>query len=175
MGNLVAADITVTLLTQRRNNGRNYFNVKLAFGDSSKTYPAGGVPVDISKLGCPNIVESLVIYDTGISGYNWSYDRINKKLVAIQAAGGSTATHNHVLFLKDAAQADGATTRVNTAAANKLGANTGTSISVAGVADTSGNGGIVSAAALSIAAAPGAEPSAVAIVAQTLKVEIIGW
>lgn len=169
MADLAASDITVTIVKARRVEGRPHNKCKLAFGDGAKTYPAGGIPINIGAVGCPNIVESLVIYDKGTSGYQWTYDTVNKKLICMQAPAQS---HNHALFLKDAAQADGAGNRVNAAASNKLGANTGTSISVVGVADTSGNGGIVTAA---LAAAGLTEASTIAIAAQTLHCEVIGW
>lgn len=57
--------------------------------------------------------------------------------------GSALGTHTHDLFLKDAAVADGATTRVN-AGTNLLGANTGSDITVAG---SGANGGIVAASA----------------------------
>lgn len=161
MANLAASDITVTINTRRRNNGRNFFNVTLAFGDGVKTYPAGGVPITIGNVGCPNIVESCDVYDAGNTGLNWSYDTTNKKLVASQSPA-----HTHNLLLKNAAVADGATTRVN-AGANLLGANTGADLTVTG---SGANGGVVA-----VAAGVLSEPSTVAIAAQTLKCEIIGW
>lgn len=57
--------------------------------------------------------------------------------------GSALGTHTHNLLLKDAAVADGATTRVN-AGTNLLGANTGSDITVAG---SGANGGIVAASA----------------------------
>ena len=174
MADIAATDITVTFLDKRRHDGRSYFNVQLAFGNGALTYPAGGVPISIGAVGTPTSLESLIVYDKGTSGYDWTYDRTNKKLVAIQGAGGSTAAHTHSLFLNNADVVDGATTRVN-AGTDLLGANTGTDISVAGVADTTGHGGVVQAAALSVAAAAGSQPSAVAIAAQVLKCEIVGW
>lgn len=166
MANIAASDITVTLLKQwREDNGQHRVNVSLAFGDGVLTYPAGGVPISIGALGCPNIIESLIVYDKGTSGYAWSYDRTNKKLVAIQAP---VQTHSHSLSLKNAAVADSANSRVN-AGTNLLGANTGSDITVAG---GGANGGVASA---TLAAAPGSEPSAVAIAAQVLKCEVKGW
>lgn len=58
-------------------------------------------------------------------------------------AGSALATHTHDLLLKDAAVADGATTRVN-AGANLLGANTGGNLTITG---SGANGGIVAASA----------------------------
>ena len=166
MANLAASDIVVTLVNQRKNEaGRVSNNLKLAFGNGALTYPAGGVPVSKGSFGCPNVIESLVIYAKGTSGYEWSFDKVNSKLVAIQAPA---QTHSHALSLKNAAVADGATTRVN-AGTNLLGANTGSDISVAG---GGANGGVASSV---LAAAAGAEPSAVAIAAQVLYCEVVGW
>lgn len=165
MADIAASDITTTFLNRRHVEGRSHFNVQLAFGNSTLTYPAGGIPISISALGCPNVVESLVVYDKGTSGYAWTYDRTNKKLVAIQAP---VQTHTHDILLKNAAVADGATTRVN-AGANLLGANTGGDLTVTG---GGANGGVVST---TLAAAAGSQPSTVAIAAQTLKCELIGW
>lgn len=163
MSNLAASDIAVTILPYglRKSADRNKYNLQLVFGDGVKTYPAGGVPVDISKLGCPTVVESLTVYDKGTSGYAWTYDATNKKLVAMQSP-----SHTHNMLYKNAAVADGATTRVN-AGANLLGANTGSDITVTG---GGANGGIVLSTALA-----NSEPSAVAIAQQTLKVEVVGW
>lgn len=165
MADLAATDITITVLNLRQHDGRKYFNLKLAFGDGALTYPAGGVPITKAKFGCPNTIESLTVYDKSTSGYEWSYDATNEKLVAMQAPA---QTHSHTLNFKNAAVADGATTRVN-AGTNLLGANTGTDIAVAGAG---ASGGVASA---TLAAAALGQPSTVAIAAQTLKVEIVGW
>lgn len=85
MGNLVAADITTTMLHQRRNNGRSYFSVKLVFGDGSKTYPSGGVPVTSKTFGMPVIAESVSFYDVGGSGFIWQYDKVNSKIRCLES------------------------------------------------------------------------------------------
>lgn len=158
---LAASDVTVTILNRRRENARNFFNVQLAFGDGALTYPAGGIPLTKAKLGCPNALESMIVHSKGTSGYGFSYDPVNEKLVMSQSPA-----HSHVLNLKNAAVADGATTRVN-AGTNLLGAGTGSDIAIAG---GGANGGIANSVA-----APGSEPTGVAIAAQMVRVEIIGW
>lgn len=61
--------------------------------------------------------------------------------------GSALTAHTHTLYLANGAVSDGATTRVN-AGTNLLGANTGSNISVAGIAAASGTaGGIVQASA----------------------------
>lgn len=162
MANLVAADVTFTTKNLRRmGNSRVANRIQLAFGDGVKTYPAGGIPITIGNLGCPNVVESLHVVEQGTSGYYFQYDSTNKKLIMIQGA-----SHTHDILLKNAAVADGATTRVN-AGANLLGANTGGDLTVTG---GGANGGVVAKAV-----GAGSEPSAVAIAAQTIVVEVLGW
>lgn len=166
MSNIAATDITLTLLTQRRSEDGRRVNVfTMAFGDGALTYPAGGVPITKAKLGCPNIIEQLTVFDKGTSGYQWTYDRTNEKLVGMQSP---VRTHTHDLLLKNAAVADGGTARVN-AGANLLGANTGGDLTITG---SGANGGIVSS---TLAAAALTELSTIAIAAQSLKVEVVGW
>jgi len=165
MANITASDVTVTIQTKRRIEGRNHNRCKLVFGDGALTYPAGGVPISKGKLGCPTIIESLKIVDKGTSGYSFSYDQSAEKIVMIQAPA---QTHSHDLLLKDSAVADGATTRVN-GDTNLLGTNAGGDVTVAG---GGANGGVQSE---TLAAKAGSEPSAVAIAAQTIEVEVIGW
>lgn len=165
MADLAASDITATLLLRKRIEGRSYFHWRLVFGDGVKTYGAGGVPITLALVGMPNIIEDLIIYDNGISVYVWSYDRVNMKLTATQAP---VQTHTHNLLLKNAAVADGASARVN-AGANLLGANTGSDLTVTG---GGANGGVVST---TLAAAGLSQISTIAIAAQTLKCEVVGW
>ena len=116
MANIAAGDITYSLLQNRSlANSKKSNLVQLVFGDGALTYPAGGVPITIAKLGCPVIVESMAVVAQGTSGYKFQYDRANAKLVMIQGDND-------------------------------------------GVAD-----------------GPGNQPSTVAIAAQTIEVEVIGW
>lgn len=166
MANIAATDITVTVLKlQKLEDSRKINHLKLAFGDGVLTYPAGGVPISLGALGCPTNIDSLEVFDDGVSAYKWIYDATNKKLVATQAPA---QTHSHTLNLKNAAVADGATTRVN-AGTNLLGANTGSDIAVAG---GGANGGV---GAATLAAAGLVQPSTIAIAAQVLKVIVIGY
>lgn len=162
MANLSAGSVTYAIQNLRRGgNSRVNNRVKLTFGDGALTYPAGGIPITIGKLGCPTVVESMHIVDQGTSGYAFQYDSVNAKLVMIQGA-----SHTHDILLKNAAVADGATARVN-AGANLLGANTGGDLTITG---GGANGGVVAKAV-----GAGSEASTIAIAAQTIYVEVIGW
>lgn len=84
MADIAAADVTYTMLTQRKlGDSRNLNRVKIEFGNASLTVPAGGIPLTIGKLGCPTNVESLIVVDQGVSGYKYQYDQSAKKLVVM--------------------------------------------------------------------------------------------
>lgn len=81
MAALAASDVSYTMLNRRKeDSSKKKFNVQIAVGDGVKTYPAGGIPLTIAKLGCPVSVESLIVYDLGGSAYQAEYDQSNKKL-----------------------------------------------------------------------------------------------
>ena len=162
MADIAGTDITYTELSNEEGGKQGRIRTfTLTFGNSTLTYGAGGVPVTLGSLGCPNAIDSLTVFDKGTSVYEWSYDRTNKKLVAFQSP-----SHTHNLLLKNAAVADSAGARVN-AGANLLGANTGGDLTVTG---GGANGGVVAVTAGGLS-----EPSTVAIAAQTLKVRVVGW
>lgn len=166
MADIAAGDVTYTVKNLRNlGNSKKHNRIQLVFGDGALTVPAGGIPLTKGKLGCPNTIESLIVVAQGTSGYQFQYVPSTEKLVVMQAPA---QTHTHDLLLKDAAVADGATTRVN-AGANLLGANTGGDLTVTG---GGANGGVVST---TLAAAALSQASTVAIAAQTIEVEVIGW
>ena len=103
------------------------------------TYATGGLAVDPHSFGMSKLKGVIPVGGIAASvGYIFAYDTVNNKLLVGNATG---AAHSHSLTLKNAAVADGATTRVN-AGTNLLGANTGSDITVAG---GGANGGVASA------------------------------
>lgn len=165
MANIAAGDVTYVLKNQRKlGDSRSMNRVELAFGDGALTYPAGGIPLTIGKLGCPTVVESLVVVDKGTSGYSFMYDQSAQKLVVWQAPA---QTHSHDLKFM-ASQTHDATVGLN---ASALGKNTATNVTVEGVNSVT-LGGVLSS---TLAAAALAQASTVAIAAQTIEVEVIGW
>lgn len=168
MANIAATDITVTILNNRTlGNSKKSVNAQLVFGDGILEYPAGGVPITKAKLGCPNVIESLVVYDSGTSGYRWTYDAANEKLVAMQAPA---QTHAHDLLIKGG-QAAASTAATAHYATDIFGKEAATDATIAKAASGT-KGGVISE---TLAAAALAQPSTVAIAAQTLKVEVVGW
>lgn len=185
MTDIASTDVTYAI-TQSTNASdmRTRRLVTLTFGNGSLTYPAGGILLLKAKLGLPNSVETFNIYDKGTSGYNFSFDKTNMKLVITQGTTSAhthtVAAHTHDLYLKEGDAVDAAGTRVN-AATDKFGANSGSSFTVAGQANgATAHGGIIGIVAgtsgsTTPTAAAGAEITGVAIAAQTLLVECVGW
>lgn len=183
MADLAATDITVTLLVQKRGENSRVRNVvKLEFGDAALTYPAGGVPITKGKLGCPTTIESLVVFDAGTSGYKWSYDAANEKLVAVQSGAVSAHTHTvahaHDLLVKGG-QASSTTNDIAHYATDILGKEAATDATILGSASAT-KGGVLTvtpttSSSGSVAAVALAQPSTVAIAAQVLRCEVVGW
>lgn len=165
MADIAAADVTYTMVNQRKlSDSRSMNRVRLAFGNGVLTYPANGIPLNIGKMGCPTVVESLIVVDKGTSGYSFMYDQSAKKLVVFQAPA---QTHTHDIKLIGGITEDATVGLSSTT----LGKNTATNVTLNG-ANSATTGGIVSA---TLAAAAMAEASTVAIAAQTIEVEVIGW
>jgi hypothetical protein len=144
--------------------------VTISFGNSTLTVPTAGIPISKGKCGCPNIIESMIVVDQGSSGYQFQYDQSAEVLFIMQAPA---QTHSHHLAFKNAVANTGsgalAAENVVTVAANKIGANTGSDINVLS-GGLSGGVSAMTQAAQALGAA-----SAVAIAAQVIEVEVIGW
>ena len=167
MASIAAGDVTYTLKTARTlGDSRKFNRVLLSFGDGILEYPAGGIPITIGKLGCPANVESMIVVDKGTSGYSFMYDQSAKKLVMTQAPA-QTHTHDVKIIAGQAA----ASTDAISAKTLTLGKESATNITIAG-ANSATLGGVVSA---TLAASADTEPSTVAIAAQAIEVEVIGF
>lgn len=167
MADIAAANVTYTILNTRKLNGnpsRKMNRVRLAFGDGALTIPSGGIPLTIGKMGCPVIVESMAIVDKGTSGYEFMYDQSTAKLVVFQAPA---QTHDHDMFILGG-QTHDATLGLNSAS---LGKNTATNITLNG-ANAATTGGVLSE---TLSAAALAQATSVAIAAQTIEVEVLGY
>jgi len=167
MANIAAGDVTYTIGKQSLlEDGRRMNKVTLAFGDGALTYPSGGIPITIGKLGCPTVVDGFKIMDKGTSGYSFSYDFANSKLLMFQAPA---QTHAHDFLVKGGTAAAGTDAlNIKSVIIGKEAATDATSLA----ADTATKGGVLSA---TLAAAAMAQASAVAVAAQSIIVEVIGW
>lgn len=105
MAGFIASDITYTIIKERRDPGQGSKNiVKLEFGDSAITYTAGGIPLTKGKMGCPVIVDSLIVVDKGVSGYSFKYDQSAEKLIVFRT-GSENAVDEQASTVAIAAQA----------------------------------------------------------------------
>lgn len=167
MADIAAANVAYTMVKQSTLADSRKMNVvKLVFGDGSLTYPSGGIPLTKGKMGCPVTIDSLVVFDQGTSGYKYQFDKTNMKLIIMQAPA---QTHGHdFTIVKGAilasselglsADATSATVNNDTIAATRV------------LAKATGP-----VASETLAAAALAQASGVAIAAQTIYVEVIGY
>lgn len=113
------------------------------------TVGVAGVPniSTVSVVGDPNQTianpSTLTQYGGAYLALQFASPSVSGTINTPTFTGSALGNHTHTLNLKDAAVADGATTRVN-AGTNLLGANTGSDITVAGAG---ANGGIANASA----------------------------
>jgi len=113
------------------------------------TYATGGIAVTPQNVGL-GAIYSMRIETAG--GYIFEYVASTGKIKAYVHSG--FGAHTHDLFFNNAEVADAATTRVNIGS-NLMGATTGADVTVTGVADTTGHGGVLQIS--SGAAGPGTE------------------
>jgi len=140
--------------------------VRLSFGNATLTVPANGIPLDKAKMGCPTVIESMHVVDQGLSGYVFQYDQSAEKLVVMRAPA---QTHAHDFLVKGGTAAAGTDAlNIKTVIIGKEAATDATSLA----ADTATKGGVLSA---TLAASALSEASALAIAAQVIEVEVIGW
>lgn len=166
MAGIGTADVTYTVKNLRRmGNSKVQNRIQLTFGDSSKTYSAGGIPLVIGSLGCPNVVESLTVVEQGTAGYLFSFISSTNKLAIFQGAG---VAHAHPIIIASNAGTSGTQAANATLALGLF--NSGAAVTVAAQAGTLG--GVAAATPTNAALA---EVTSVAIAAQTIVVEVVGW
>ena len=151
MADIAAGDVTYTLVKARTlGDSRKSNLVRLAFGNGTLTYPVGGIPITKGKLGCPVTVESIKIVDDGTSVYRFIYDQSAEKLIvykqSFKVTKGAITASTELGLSADAASA---TVNNNTIAATRT--------------------------LLSASPVDQAEATAIAIAAQTIEMEVIGW
>jgi hypothetical protein len=98
MADIAASDVTYTANNDRygksvlAGSGMRKNDVTVAFGNGALTYPAGGVPLTKAKLGCPNFLQSVEIFDaSSANGFLYKYDRTNEKIRIYQGDNDNVA------------------------------------------------------------------------------------
>jgi hypothetical protein len=107
---IAATDVTYTQRSNpqdghRRIGGFRRMRTRVQFGNASLTYPAGGVPLTAASLGCPNVVNSLVVVGQVVAAgdenvhWRWNGSTSAPKLfgAAIDATAASTDEREHEL------------------------------------------------------------------------------
>lgn len=93
MADLTAADVTVTINDQWIQEKKKYCECTVTFGDGSKTYPTGGVPMPTyEKWGMKRSLSVLMVVEANAGGYFWEYDVSVHKLRALRQGGNVALT-----------------------------------------------------------------------------------
>lgn len=92
MADLASTDLTYTQLSKSiGESGYRQFQFSIAFGNSTLTYPSGGIPLTSGKLGCPNQIRTLSIYGASSGdGITYKYDVTNNKIRLYRIAPAGT-------------------------------------------------------------------------------------
>lgn len=97
MADLAVTDVTATQVSSVISGRERKNEITLAFGDATKTYPAGGVPLSLAMLGLKRNVKSLIFADSSSGdGYVYKHDLTNNKIriytqgAVVGAAGAVT-------------------------------------------------------------------------------------
>lgn len=98
MAAIAVTDVTATLVGKTEIGKVSKTHVMdLTFGDGSLTYPTGGVPLSVSKLGMKREVDAVTIVDpSSADGFVYKWDKANNKIliyaqgVLVGAAGAQT-------------------------------------------------------------------------------------
>ena len=101
MADLTSADLTYTLLQEEMTDGsrvKRRFAITTAAGE----YPTGGLPLDNSKMGYPNVLESLIVLeqDAGDPALLYTWDRSANTIFVVEDDGtsGVPAEHANATF-----------------------------------------------------------------------------
>ena len=170
MADIAAGDVTYTVTKQRKEESGNKINsVTIAFGNSTLTYPSGGVPLTKASMGCPNAITSAVLEAANSGdGLVYKYDKTNNKIRIYRAPA---QTHSHDLKITKGAIT--ASTEIGLSA-DAASATLNNNTIAATLTLAKATNGIQSE---TLAAANLVELTAAttAVVAATLYMEVIGW
>lgn len=97
MAAIATANVTYTInKKQIADSGARTFDVSIAFGNGTLTYPSGGVPLLKGSLGCPAVISSFnITNESAGDGFTYKYDATANAIriyqVPSSAALGSAA------------------------------------------------------------------------------------
>lgn len=83
MPDIAASDVTYANVDSKIDGGEGdrHTVTDVTFGDGALTYPTGGVPLTLGKLGAPNRLITLLIDDADASnGFIYKHDSSNNKI-----------------------------------------------------------------------------------------------
>lgn len=93
MAALAASDVVYSQVSKEiGESGYRKFVMTIAFGDGALTYPAGGIPLDAGKMGCPSSIRVVDLFSpASADGYVYKYDQANNKIRIYQGDNNAVA------------------------------------------------------------------------------------
>lgn len=186
MADLAASDVTYSFdLKDAMWVGRKgkLFRGTITFGDGSKTLPSGGLPLTKGNMGCPQKITSLKVMESNAAGYLYEYDFSAEKLRLFRAGAESGSISSNSAGTPagnvaiNVADSGGTPADLNTAifaANNQFEANTTGATINTGITFTGDALGTHSHTFTGTAASF-SEATGVAVAAQVLEVEVVGY
>lgn len=184
MAYITSADVTITVLKNRilrgSPGGVRVNTVKIQFGDAALGYDATNkIPLPtFPSFGLLKELEFLKIINDGLATvkYHWSYDYVNKRLLAYVLTAAAGGSHSHDLYIPGGSTT-ATTDLVHAPDGQILNQSTG-AITITGKASTTAaatSGGVLAATVLTAGQALAELADNTAIAAQTLYAQAWGW
>lgn len=170
MADIAAGDLTYALVKQRKEDSSNkVINLTVAFGNSTLTYPSGGIPLTSAKLGTPNEIVSLIVDGpASADGIIYKYDKANNKIRMYRAPA---QTHSHDLRITKGAITSGTEIGLSADAASATLNNNTIAATLTLAKATNGiQSEVLAQASLTEVASGSYAPAAT-----TLYIEVTGW
>lgn len=170
MADIAVGDVTYTVTKQRKEDSGNKVNsVTIAFGNSTLTYPSGGIPLTKASMGCPNaIISGHLLQANSGDGIVYKYDQVNNKIRMYRTNAQTHAHDFKVIGGQAAAGTDAISAKTLT-----LGKEAATDITIA-KANSATLGGVMSET-LAVGNLIELVGASTAVVAATLYMDVVGW
>jgi hypothetical protein len=94
VADIASTDVVYSITSKQRKeeSGNKVTSQTITFGNGTLTYPAGGIPLDKNKMGCPNTVVTVNLSSPASSnGFIYKYDLVNNKIRIFQGDNTNVA------------------------------------------------------------------------------------
>lgn len=190
MADIAAGDVTYSVTKQRKEESGNKINsVTITYGNSTLTYPSGGIPLTKASMGCPNaIVSAQIDAANSADGIIYKYDKANNKIRMYRSAGftpagtvaapvftgSALAGHTHAIAVTAGTAGDAVTNNAGVLESTG-GQDLATSSDTAGTPAGTNSAPAFTGSAVAAGNLVELSSGSTAVVAATVYMEVVGW